>query len=555
MHQKKFYQLIIHGLDGDKGEVFFESIAMFTFLLLIGKYLEFRAKSKALLSNANLNKTIPNTVNKLVNKESKLTLVNHLLLGDVVLIKAGEHIAIDGEIIEGNTSVNEAVLNGEFNPIAKQLNDKVYAGSINNDGVIKVKVTALGDETRLAKISELQTEFSSHNPEFTEFADKIAHRFVSTQLILAVITYLIWYFYQPEDAFWVSLSVLVATCPCALSLATPTAYTCIISTINRQGILIKDPKAFDKLTNITHVAFDKTGTLTQGKFSINESQVKKVILNLQQHSEHPIAKAFNQQSLLLKDPLSALDNLEITDVQIVVGEGVSAIVNGQMFKIGKSDFCLVDKLEHSSSEQNEDLNVFAVYNEQLVAMFVVKDEIKSSAEQVINDIHQLGLSSMMLTGDPSLQADEVTKSLNINQFIKSCSPEQKAIEVSQIQKINTTDNKSNRVLMVGDGINDAPVFSASDVSIAMASGADITKFSADIIILKNNLSAIVDLFNAAHRTRKIIKQNLNWSLIYNMIILPVAMFGYVAPYVAVIGMSASSILVVSNSLRLLKAKD
>ncbi|NVK24849.1 MAG: cadmium-translocating P-type ATPase [Gammaproteobacteria bacterium] len=550
-----FYQLIIHGLDGAQGEVFFESIAMFTFLLLIGKYLEFRAKSKAILSNANLHKNIPTTACKLVNNEQQTVLVKNLVLNDIILIKPGEHIAVDGEIIKGESSINESVLNGEFEPVNKQVGDKVFAGSVNNDGVITIKVTALGDNTTLSKISNLQAEFSNYKPEFTQFADKIAHQFVFSQLVLAVITYVVWYFYQPVDAFWVSLSVLVATCPCALSLATPTAYTCILSTLNRQGILIKNPEAFDKLTKVTHVAFDKTGTLTQGQFSISASryietnlisklELNCLIVHLQLQSEHPIAKAFTKSTLQV-DANRNLPSME--QVKVHVGKGVSAIYKDLQIKIGSASFCLNDA-EQSTSMLKE-ANVFVTVNNQLCAEFEVADKIKPEAQTLLSKLSEMDLSNVMLTGDSSINVERIAKTLNLKSYKKACSPSDKARWVAETQ-----NESNNRVLMVGDGINDAPVFSTADVSIAMGSGADITKFSADIIILKDNLNAIETLFNAAKRTQKIIKQNLNWSLVYNLIILPVAMAGYVAPYVAVIGMSASSILVVSNSLRLLNKR-
>lgn len=558
-----FYQLLDHGLDGHKGEVFFESICMFTFLLLIGKYLEFKAKSKAILSNANLNKTIPITVNRLTNGEQQKVLVQDLKLGEMVLVKPGESLAIDGIIQKGATSVNESVLNGEFTPVSKSVGQNVFAGSVNNDGVIEVEITALGDETTLANISKLQSEFSTHKPKFTEFADKIAHWFVLSQLILAMITFGVWYFYSPQDALWVSLSVLVATCPCSLSLATPTAYTCVMSALNRKGILIKDPKAFDKLNHITHVAFDKTGTLTFGKFSILESSyfdngnsknthstkidsttLNAAIVKLQSYSEHPIAKAFNVSSLKVNE--APLQSVELTDIQVHVGQGLSARLEQQELKIGKAEFTEVE-LESSRSQNN---NVFVTLDGKLMASFYVADEIKDEAHECINQLSNANRQSVMLTGDSSNHGELLAQQLGLNDVKVGCTPEQKAQYVQSIQ--NSDEETTQRVLMVGDGINDAPVFAASDISVAMASGADITKQSADILVLRNNLNAINELFVAASETRKIVRQNLLWSLIYNAVILPVAMLGFVAPYIAVIGMSASSILVVTRSLKLLK---
>jgi len=567
-----FYQLLVNGLNGDKGEVFFESICMFTFLLLIGKYLEFKAKSKAILSNANLNKNIPITVNKLVDGEPIVELVKNIKLGDMVLIKSGQNIAIDGVITEGKTSVNESVLNGEFEPINKKVGDHVLAGSINNDGVISVKVTAVGEQTTLSKIGHLQEEFSRHKPVYTQFADKIAHWFVFGQLILALITYVIWYFVEPADALWISLSVLVATCPCALSLATPTAYTCVISALNKQGILIKDPLAFDKLSHLTHVCFDKTGTLTKGRFEIQTSyyyqaeltqlnlrlpNLKAIIVRLQKHSEHPIAKAFNE---FLTDnqseysPTNAdttlFDIQDLTNISVVVGSGIQGEYLNGVIKIGSAEFCTNHDKQHSVKPENKQSNVFVSYQDVIVAEYFVSDQLKSESVNVLQQLKQNNIHLTMLTGDSSEQALELANTLPLDIVKTAVSPDKKAQYVKALQQ----DSSSNLVLMVGDGINDSPVFAASDISVAMGDGADVTKYAADIIILKGNLNAIMSLLNAAKQTRTTIRSNLYWSLIYNLVILPVAMLGFVAPYIAVIGMSASSILVVTNSLRLLKVK-
>ena len=538
------YQLILNGLDGAHGEVFFESISMFTFLLLIGKYLEFRAKSKAVLSNANLNKTIPTVAAKLVDGDVVQVLVKDLAIDDVVVVKPGEHIAFDGVVIDGTTSVNESVLNGEFEPVEKSVSHNVFAGSINNDGVIQIRISAIGENTTLSHIGQMQSDFAAHKPEYTEFADRIAHWFVLSQLILAVLTFFIWFFFvEAKDALWVSLSVLVATCPCALSLATPTAYTCIMSALNKKGILIKEPSSFDKLNQITHIGFDKTGTLTKGSFvitsavyseAINESWLNSAIKQIQSNSEHPIAKAFLHLD-------NKTERADVSQVSVEVGKGLTAATEFGEVKVGSSKYLSKD----STSSQS---NVFVLLNDELVAEFTVSDHIKPESKNVIESLTARNINTFMLTGDSSEQAQTVATQLEIEDFEKSCTPQQKAQHIMALQK------QQSCVAMVGDGINDAPVFAAADISIAMGTGADISKQAADIIILNGNLNAIDDLLKAAAETRRTIKNNLNWSLIYNLLILPVAMFGYVAPWVAVIGMSASSILVVTNSLKLLKIK-
>lgn len=540
------YQLILNGLDGAQGEVFFESISMFTFLLLIGKYLEFRAKSKAVLSNANLNKTIPTVASKLVDGEIVQVLVKDLAVEDTVVVKPGEQIAFDGTVVDGKSSVNESVLNGEFEPIAKTLGDNVFAGSVNNDGVIQIRISAIGENTTLSHIGQMQSDFAAHKPEYTEFADRIAHWFVLSQLIMAVLTFFAWYFFvEAQDALWVSLSVLVATCPCALSLATPTAYTCIMSALNRKGILIKEPSSFDKLNQISHIGFDKTGTLTKGAFVIKQANydenidqfwLNAAVKQIQSNSEHPIAKAFTELDGGEARP-------DIADVAVEVGKGLKANTEHGELKVGSIDY-----VTERNQIKNSQSNVFVVLEQNLIAEFIVSDHIKPESKDVIAKLTSKNIQTLMLTGDSSEQAQQVATSLDLPVFEKSCSPQQKAKHIINLQQ------QGSCVAMVGDGINDAPVFAAADISIAMGTGADISKQAADIIILNGNLNAVDDLLQAATETRRTIRNNLNWSLIYNLVILPVAMFGYVAPWVAVIGMSASSILVVTNSLKLLKTK-
>lgn len=542
------YQLLSHGLDGNQGEVFFESISMFTFLLLIGKYLEFKAKSKALLSNANLNSNLPLTINLWQDGKAQTRLVKELSVGDIVLIKPGEHLPIDGVVVEGSTSINESVLNGEFEPVTKLVGDIVLAGSINNDGSIKVKVTALDQETTLSQIAALQTEFASNKPKYSQFADRVAHWFVFAQLVIASGTYLFWHFNSPADALWISLSVLVATCPCALSLATPTAYTCILSFLNKQGILIKDALALDKVNLINDICFDKTGTLTQGKFglssleliineeNIDKAEIKAAMVKLQQHSEHPIAKAFQAQSFNISPAL--VEQAKIENVLVVVGSGIEGSTKFGLLRIGSAAF--------THQKPVHDANVYVTLNEELIARINVDDNIKPDAFNIMQECQLMNKATHMLTGDSSHHGQTVSDALGLDHYSKGCRPEQKASYIVELQ------HSGRHVMMVGDGINDAPVFASADVSVAMGDGADITKFGSDIIILNNKLSAISQLFTSAFRTRRIIKQNLYWSLFYNLSILPVAMAGLVPPYIAVIGMSASSILVVSNSLRLLK---
>ena len=555
-----FYQLVTTELTAPKGEVFFESISMFTFLLLIGKYLEFRAKSKAILSNVNLTSTLPLTavrLNKTNQSQSsqEQVLLNDLKTGDIVLIKAGEHIPVDGKVVSGSSEVSESLLTGEFEPQPKAFGSLVLAGSVNTDGLLEIEVTATGKDTALSNINQMQQAFADFKPKYSVLADKVAHWFVFAQLVMSVITYTTWYFVSPDDALWISLAVLVATCPCALSLATPTAYTCALSTLSKNGILIKSSEAFDRINAIDTVAFDKTGTLTNGQFvienaiwhqnhlnalKIDDNLATQIILELEKNSEHPISKAFLSMEVTpSNDSPSVKDNLH--NVEVNVGQGISGTYQHDgtevNIKVGNARYI---------ETVNTGANVYVSFNGMLVAEFWLVDAVKSDAINALSHLRDKGLQLTMLTGDKSDNVEVTAKALEITSVLSGCTPYDKANYIKESQ------TKGKQVMMFGDGINDAPVFAASDVSVAMGSGADITKQSADIIIVKDKLATIGTLFDYAEQTQKIIKQNLLWSLCYNITILPIAMLGLVPPYIAVIGMSASSIIVVSNSLRLLR---
>ena len=555
-----FYQLVTTELTDPKGEVFFESISMFTFLLLIGKYLEFRAKSKAILSNVNLTSTLPitSTIISADNTE-KQKLLKDIKVDDLVLVKAGQQIPVDGVIVEGQTLVSESLLTGEFDPQVKSVGDHVMAGSTNTDGLIKVKTTAIGAETTLANINKMQQSFADFKPKYSLLADKIAHWFVLAQLVISTLTYVGWYFVSPDDALWISLAVLVATCPCALSLATPTAYTCVLSTLSKNGILIKDSESFDRINTINRVGFDKTGTLTNGQFSIekelwyeenlkglslSKTELQLLIVQLEKLSEHPIAKAFNHKHWPHIQSTSL--PIQINNPKIIVGNGITAEItlpSGDLvdLAIGNAQHC---KTTHTGA--NVYVSIIKEQQSILIAKFNLADQVKNGTTALLQYLRSLNLKLVMLTGDKSENVAKTASELQLDDVHLGCKPEQKAALVQSYQ------NKGDAVMMFGDGVNDAPVFAAADVSVAMGSGADISKQSASIIIVKDQLHTVSKLFEYAHKTKRIIKQNLLWSLIYNISILPVAMLGFVPPYIAVIGMSASSIIVVTNSLRLLK---
>ncbi|MBT2152831.1 cadmium-translocating P-type ATPase [Pseudoalteromonas tetraodonis] len=520
------------------GEVYFESICMFTFLLLLGKYLEFRARLKASEFTANLQKLLPLTARTLdENGKEHIIAAKKLKLNDIVLIKAGETIPADGILVKGSTSVDESMMTGEHQPVRKYIDHNVYAGTVNHDGIIEIKINKLGQNTLLNQIIRLQHNALTKRPRLVEITDKVAQWFVAVLLVFASLTAIGWYQIDPDAAFWITISVLVATCPCALSLAIPTALTCAVATLTRKGILIKQAHVLETLSKLTLVAFDKTGTLTQGKFSLDvvdilddnysKEQILDIAAQLESYSEHPIASAFKEFK----------GQRKFDGVQLHPGVGISAQYDNTHYAIGKSGW-------FDTKKTNAQATLYI--NKQPVARFYFIDKVKADADKLINSLKAANLSCHMLTGDASAAGAKVAKKLKLDSVQSNCSPKDKQVAVER------WSTQGEVVAMVGDGVNDSPVFASAHLSIAMETGADISKNSADVVLLNSDLASIDHLLTIAKQTRRIIKQNLALSLLYNGSILPLAAMGLVAPWMAVIGMSASSIIVICNSLRLLK---
>ncbi|ABX49384.1 heavy metal translocating P-type ATPase [Shewanella baltica] len=528
------------------GEVYFESVSMFTFFLLLGRYFEQKARQKASVSSSNLHKLVPLTAHLMNDNGQEEIPAKKLRLNDVILVKPGEMIAADGVVIEGHTSINEAMLTGEQMPIEKTVASQVYAGTINVDQPIKVSVTALGQDQLVAEIIRLQELASNTKPAIALLADKLSRYFSGTILTIATITYLVWHQISPEDAFWVTLSVLVATCPCALALATPTAVTCATAIFTRLGIITRKAGVFEKLPQIKHVVFDKTGTLTCGTLSIGQTQCMADLTNtqalaiaaaLEAGSRHPIAAAF---------AMFADNALVAEEVHHEVGFGVRGRIDGTDYFIGNAVFT---GASIDSRDPTQKIWLARSANNQLevLASFEIQDNIRQDSKATIEMLKQQGCRISIASGDSSGHVHQLAKELGIDDVHSGLTPADKLALVTRLQQ-------HTRVAMFGDGINDAPVLAGADLSVAMGSGSAIAKNSADLILLGDHLSRFTQAVSVAKLTTQIIRQNLAWALGYNALILPLAVTGHVAPYIAAIGMSASSLIVVGNSLRLLRVK-
>ncbi|MCL9783277.1 cadmium-translocating P-type ATPase [Vibrio sp. S4M6] len=520
----------------EQGEVFFESISMFTFFLLLGRFLEIRARRTAAAASGNLLKLVPAMATTLDGHKIPVSRLN---IGDKIRVLPGERIPADGEITSGQAYIDESMLTGESVPVLKVSGDNAFSGTLNGEESFELCVRSTKANSVISGIVKLQEEAQLSKPKIAEIADITARYFVGILLVVAGLTWLYWHQHKPEDAFWIMLAVLVATCPCALSLATPTALTCATSKLSQLGILLRRKHVFETLYKVNHLIIDKTGTLTQGKVELNEIMLfggynEELCLSiaeaLESHANHPIANAFKGKSR---------KNVSIEQVKNHIGEGVLGLYQGKVIKIGSAAFALNDK-------QRDEINsVYLSLDHKHIATFIFHDPLRKEAKSLVDKFASSNIKITLLTGDTLSNARHVSNAVGIKNVVASASPQGKLAFLKQLPEQDIT-------LMIGDGINDAPTLSGAHLSAAMGGGTDIAKASADMTLLSDKLEKIVQARDYAIRARQIIRQNLLWSLGYNLLVLPLAVCGLIAPYFAVIGMSASSIIVVSNSLRLLK---
>lgn len=523
----------------EQGEVFFESVCMFIFLLLISRYLEHRSRHQAALISANMSQYVPVTARVLSGGEVKDCLAKTLKAGQVVLVRSGETIPVDGVVTEGKSYVDESMLSGEFSPAVKQRGDNVYGGTINQHSSLTLEVSRPLKDALVSQILRLQDQALLSKPAISQLADKVARYFVLAVLLIAALTWSFWTWAGNPDAFWITAAVLVATCPCALGLATPTALTCAMASLNRCGLLLKRADLLEAITNIKVLAFDKTGTLTEGRFSLTavhnvSAQTQQHILSLvcaiEQYSEHPIARAFD-----------APTTEQVSNVEVRPGYGLCATINNTDYRLGSAKL-----MRNNVPEDLLGCNVFLEDDNQLLAAFTVTDSLREEAKETLNQLDFC--KQVIISGDAQENVRRIASELAIDEYYAQCSPEQK------LQRLQALRQQGKSVMMVGDGINDTPVMAAADVSVAVGGATDLAKNAADIILISPNLTLLPELFNMARRTRGKIIQNMGWALGYNLAVLPLAVAGYLTPWMGVIGMSLSSILVVANSVRLLNKR-
>ncbi len=527
--------------------LFYETAATIITLVMLGNLIEKKTIKQTTTSIENLSKLKPDKANLLIDvngfEMADIVDAEKVKPGDTIRINNGDRIPLDGKVISGNAFVDESMITGESVPVEKQLHSNVTSGTIIIQGSLKVMVTATAGNSYLSQLIDLVKNAHAQKPDIQRFADKVSSIFVPVVIAISIATFLICHFVFDIDATKAmlnSVAVLAIACPCAMGLATPTAIMVGLGRVAGKGIVIKGAKTVELLSGVKTVVFDKTGTLTTGNFSIgnietknySEAEVKSVIYGLEQHSSHPIAKSI----------LAALNNVtafSFSEVEEIKGLGMKGVDNeGNVFMLGSSKIL---------AENNTAYDLYLTKNNSVIASLNIEDDIKPEAAAVIAFLKQQGMEVVMLSGDSQKKCDEVARKLNIDTVHAAVSPAGKL-------KIIEALNVKNPTAMVGDGINDAPALAKATVGISLSNASEIAMDSAQVILLKGNLTVLKEAFLISRHTFSTIKQNLYWALSYNIIAIPVAAAGFLNPMVAALSMAFSDVVVIGNSL-LLKWKN
>ncbi|WP_390175074.1 copper-translocating P-type ATPase, partial [Staphylococcus pseudintermedius] len=544
---------------GHSGHVplYFETSAVLITLILLGKYFEMRAKGHA--SDAISKLAALQVKDAEVERDGKIEMIaiDDVRVGDIVWVRSGQQIPLDGQVIEGSTTVNEAMLTGESMPVEKNIGDTVIGSTINQTNFIKLQVTHVGEDLVLNQIIKVVEEAQNDKPQIQRLADKISNIFVPTVVVLALLSFIVWFFvvtpFQFTAAFEIFIAVIVIACPCALGLATPTSIMVGSGRAAESGILFKTAEALEQAQHVDTIVFDKTGTITNGEPKVvhvyhetEEPTIGAYVKSLEMQSEHPLSKA-------LVDYYSDEAVHTVSQYETHAGSGISGVIDDNRVRIGSIRFVTNNDLTqeqqdriHSLAEQGATV-VGMTINETLIAIIGVRDEPKAEAKAVIETLNK-NYDLVMLSGDSEQTAQAIGRELGFTRVIAEVKPDEKSKVVTELQ------NEGKRVMMVGDGINDAPALMKSDIGVAMGSGSDIALESADIALVRNHLDGIAEALQLSRLTIKNIKQNLFFAFCYNLIGIPIAAAGFLAPWVAGTAMAFSSVSVVLNALRLKNVK-
>lgn len=546
-------------------DLYFESAAMILTLVLLGKYLELRAKRKTSAALAKLMDLSPKTATRIKDGMETEVPIEEIVVGDIIAVRPGQRIAVDGTVVSGYSAVDQSALTGESLPVDKTIGDTLMSASINTSGYLTFRADRVGQDTTLAQIIKLVQQSGATRAPIAQIADKISAVFVPIVIAIALGAAIVWLAlgYPFEFALAIAIAVLVISCPCALGLATPAAIMVGTGKGAEYGILSTSGEALQALSTIDTVILDKTGTITTGRPAVTdmvtaggvlEDDLLRIAASLEQSSEHPIAKALvaaaQEKHLSLTKPEEFRAQTGL-GVQGVIDRKTCLIGNRALMEQHKVDLTPVEHTNRETSERGNTI-VYVALDGILQGCIAVADQVKSTSADAVSELHAMGIDVIMLTGDQEHAAHAIAAQVGIRGVIASVLPDGKADAVASVR------NKGNKVAMVGDGINDAPALAISDVGIAIGAGSDIAKESADIILMKNDLKDVPAAIRLGKATLRTIKQNLFWALIYNLLGIPLAagvffpLFGWtLSPIFAAAAMSLSSLFVVGNALRLM----
>ncbi len=537
------YLYSIYSMIFEVGEVYFDSVTMIITFVFVGKYLEVLSKKRAVDTLDSISSTIPTEVTQIVGKEKILTPIEEIKEGDIIEVRAGEKIVIDGIIIEGEGSFDESSLTGEATPIYKRVGDEIISGSISLDSVIRYRATKEFLNSTLSTIITILEESITKKPKIEKLANRISGYFSLAILILALITFIVWLSIGTfENAIVVAISVIVIACPCALGLATPVATLVGLGVGAKRGILFKEASFLETIAKSNIIVLDKTGTITEGKPKVINQKIlkefdKNLLYSLIKSSNHPISKAI--QEFLSNENLKEyhLENIKNREAK-----GIEAFYQKRKIFGGNLKLIREEGIDFNIESENS-IFIFAI-DDEVVAYFELKDRLKENTKKTILELKKLNYQIVMLTGDNQKVASKIAKESGIEEFYHSLYPKDKADFIDELHK------REKIVIMAGDGINDSIALSKSDVAIAMGSGADIAIEVSDVIFLDDKIENLLTTIRLSKRVFKIVKENIGLSIIYNGITIPLAMMGYVIPLIAALSMSISSIIVVTNSMRI-----
>jgi len=547
------YLYSIYAMLTQTGEVYFDSVVMIITFVLVGKYLEVLSKKSAVDTLDGLMGSTPTEVTVLKDTSKALVSVENVTVGDIIELKPGEKVVIDGTVISGEASFNESSLTGENEPLYKKQGDSILSGSICLDSVVRYKATADASNSMLTSIVSLLEESMTKKPRIEQLANTVSGYFSTTILVIALLTFVGWYFFTGsfETALIVGISVIVIACPCALGLATPMATLVGISMAAKRGILFKEASFLETMAKADILALDKTGTITEGKPSVVAMQSyadfdPALLYALVNTSNHPISKGIQTY---LKEQHEHITTLSLEHMISIEAKGLKASYQGKNLYGGNAQFMKESGIPINFESENS-LFFFAV-NDVPVAHFELTDTIKEGVKEAIANIQDLGIHVVMLTGDHTQSAQKVGHAVGIKEIHSKLLPQDKAAIIADYH------TQGHVVVMAGDGINDAIALASSDIAIAMGNGADVAISVSDIVLLDEKPLSLYESFKLSRRTYTAVKENLGFSLLYNVIAVPLAVLGFVNPLVAALSMSLSSLVVVGNSLRIkhLKFKE